>query len=80
MTFKVLSDVIAQLLGMPHDLELFATMEPIEAERAPNVGPFVSANGLMDFYVEGDQLQGGDDSEDLYHDENFFILIGKQRM
>lgn len=34
----------------------------------------------MDFYVEGDQLQGGDDLEDLYHDENFFILIGKQRM
>lgn len=77
--FEISPDDIAQLQGLPHVLQTSST-EPAEVERAYDVGTYTSSTSPIDSQAKGDHSDNDDQSGNVHHDKNFFILTRRHYM
>lgn len=74
--FEVSPNANGLLLGMPPTLEP-STIKTTSTEQVHDVGTSTLSTDPVDSHAMGDHSNGGDASEDVLHDEDFFILIEK---
>lgn len=60
--------------------ESSTALKHTKSKKAPNVGTFASVSGHVDSHIDGVESHVGDEYEVFHHDEDFFILTGKQRI